>query len=79
MAEDNELERKLKSVDGLFEEYDKIVLNEKQTRSVKNGVRMSWRGKKEGQMLRLYDDIGSFLCISQIEDGRLKLVKSFWS
>lgn len=79
MAEDNELERKLKSVDGLFEEYDKIVLNEKQTRSVKNGVRMSWRGKKEGQMLRLYDDMGSFLCISQIEDGRLKLVKSFWS
>lgn len=78
MAQDGVLEEKLKSVDGLFMEYSAITLNEKQTKSIKNGVRMSWRGKAEGEMLRLYDNEGKFLCISQIEDGRLKLVKSFW-
>ena len=79
MAQSGELKSRLKSVDELFMEYSSITLNEKQTKSIKNGVRMSWRGKAEGEMLRLYDNNGEFLCISQIEDGRLKLVKSFWT
>ena len=79
LSQSGELEGKLQSVDGLFMEYGKIALNEKQTKSVKNGVRMSWRGKAEGEMLRVYDNEGKFICISQIEDGRLKLIKSFWS
>ncbi len=78
MALSGKLEARLKNVDELFLEYDSIKLNEKQTKSIKNGVRMSWRGKKEGALVRLYDNTDSFLCISQIEDGKLKLVKSFW-
>lgn len=79
LAENGGLEGKLRSVDTLFSDYDKIHLNEKQKKSIMNGVRMSWRGKSEGEMLRLYDGDGRFICISQIEDGKLKLVKSFWS
>ena len=79
IAGNGELEKKLISVDKLFSDYDEIHLNEKQAKSIMNGVRMSWRGKREGEMLRLYDNNGKFICISQIEDGKLKLVKSFWS
>ncbi len=79
MSEEGTLEKHLKSVDRLFKEYDEIHLNGKQTSCIKNGIRMSWRGKPEGAMLRLYDNNGDFICISQINDGKLKLVKSFWS
>lgn len=79
LAESGELEGRLKSVDALFSDYGEIHLNEKQTKSIKNGVRMSWRGKQEGELLRLYDDSSKFICISQIEEGKLKLIKSFWS
>ncbi len=78
LAQSGMLEQKLKSVDSLFAEYADIHLNEKQTKSIKNGVRMTWRGKAEGEMLRLYDNEGNFICVSRVEDGRLSLVKSFW-
>lgn len=79
LAENGQLEQKLNSVDSLFTEYNTITLNEKQTKSIKNGIRMSWRGNSEGEMLRLYDNNGDFICISQVVDGRLCLVKSFWT
>lgn len=79
LAQGGMLEQKLKSVDSLFAEYDSIHLNEKQTKSIKNGVRMSWRGKTEGETLRLYDNEGNFICVSRVEDERLSLVKSFWT
>ncbi len=72
------LEDILIPADRMFEEYPKIKLNPKQVKSVTNGVRMSYNGA-EGQSYRVYDDKGKFLCISKIEDGRLRLEKSFWS
>ena len=65
--------------DRLFAEYPEIHLNEKQTKSIVNGVRMTWRGGREGQCYRLYDMNNSFLCISKCVDGRLWLEKSFWN
>lgn len=65
--------------DRLFAEYPEIHLNEKQTKSIVNGVRMTWRGGHEGQRYRLYDMNNSFLCISKCIDGRLWLEKSFWN
>lgn len=64
--------------DRLFSELEEIRLNEKQERSIVNGVRMTWRGGEEGQSYRLYGSGGRFLCVSRIEDMRLVLVKSFW-
>ncbi len=64
--------------DRLFSELGEIRLNEKQERSIVNGVRMTWRGGEEGRSYRLYGSNGRFLCVSRIEDMRLVLVKSFW-
>lgn len=64
--------------DKLFGDLDEIHLNEKQERSIVNGVRMTWRNGIEGKSYRLYGHNGSFLCVSRIEDCRLVLVKSFW-
>lgn len=65
-------------VDSVFMKYPKIQLNEKQVKSVTNGIRMTYRGI-EGQTYRVYDNNNEFLCISKIEDGKLRLVKSFWN
>lgn len=73
------LDEMLLPVDEIFEDYPKIFLNEKQKRSIVNGVRMTWRTGTEGQSYRLYDENGVFLCVSKCEEGRLRLEKSFWS
>ena len=65
-------------VDKIFEDYPKITLNEKQKKSVTNGVRMTYKGK-ENQSYRVYDENKNFLCISKIIDGKLTLEKSFWT
>ncbi|MGM9936714.1 MAG: tRNA pseudouridine(55) synthase TruB, partial [Candidatus Ornithomonoglobus sp.] len=65
--------------DSLFKELLKIHLNEKQERSIINGVRMTWRKGSEGQRYRLYGADGRFLCVSEIKEQRLVLIKSFWN
>ena len=78
----NEEKGTLKSVlipvDKIFEDYPEIILNEKQKKSVTNGVRMTYKGR-ENQSYRVYDEDKNFLCISKIIDGKLTLEKSFWS
>lgn len=69
----------LKPTDELFAHFKTINLNEKQTRSITNGVQMTWRDGNEGEMYRLYSNEGKFLCVSQIRDMKLVLIKSFWS
>lgn len=63
--------------DRVFEDLPCIKLNEKQKRSVVNGVRMTYKGI-ENQDYRVYDENGEFLCVSKIVDEKLTLVKSFW-
>ncbi len=71
-------ETALMPTDSLFAELPKIHLNEKQERSIVNGVRMTWRGGSEGQRCRLYGADGRFLCVSEIKEQKLILIKSFW-
>lgn len=71
------LEENLVKVDEIFADLPQIYLNEKQTKSVTNGVQMTWRNAEEGENFRVYGNDGKFLCISEIKDGRLKTVKSF--
>lgn len=78
LKEKGQLEAVLISVDRMFEEYPKIMLNPKQVKSITNGVQMSYKGI-EGQSYRLYDENGKFLCISKIQDGKLRLEKAFWN
>lgn len=75
-----ELEKILIPADRMFSQYPALTLNQKQVRSVTNGVMMTYRGgEAEGQRLRVYDENGKFLCVSKITDGRLKTEKSFWT
>lgn len=74
----NEGTLELMPTDKLFADLPQIRLNDKQKKSIVNGVRMTYRDGIEGQSYRLYDMDNEFLCISRIEDGRLVLVKSFW-
>lgn len=75
---EGKLESVLISVDRMFMEYPAVTLNEKQVKSITNGVQMSYKGD-EGQCYRLYDGNGKFLCISRIQNGKLKLEKAFWN
>ena len=76
-AED--ISKMLVPTDSLFSDLPEIHLNEKQERSIVNGVRMTWRSGGENQRFRLYGANGRFLCVSQIKDGKLVLIKSFWN
>lgn len=78
LKEKGQLESVLISVDRMFKEYPKIMLNPKQVKSITNGVQMSYNGT-QGQSYRLYDEKGKFLCISKMQDGKLKLEKAFWN
>ncbi len=75
---DGGLEDAVIPVDRLFNDLPRITLNEKQKKSVTNGVRMTYKGA-ENERYRVYDKDGAFLCVSKITDGRLTLEKSFWS
>lgn len=79
LNEMEEPEAVLMPTDSLFAQLPQIRLNEKQERSIINGVRMTWRGGAEGQRYRLYGANGSFLCVSEIREQRLVLIKSFWN
>lgn len=69
----------LMPTDSLFSGLDEIHLNAKQEKSITNGVRMTWRDGKEGQRYRVYAEDGRFLCVSELSDMKLKLIKQFWS
>ena len=75
----SDIELLLKPTDSLFSDLPAIYLNEKQEKSIINGVRMTWRKGNEGQAYRVYGADGRFLCVSKLDDMRLVLVKSFWS
>ena len=74
-----DLSKTLKPTDSLFADLPQIHLNEKQERSIVNGVRMTWRQGEEGKTYRVYGADKRFLCVSRLCDGKLVLVKSFWS
>ena len=69
-------------IDSVFSNYDKIMLDEKRSKMVKNGVPIYFNEKKEGAVLRVYDDKGEFIALSKTEviDGRLclRMIKSFY-
>lgn len=65
--------------ENVFADLPPIYLNEKQTRSIVNGVRMTWRDGIENQSYRLYNEKREFLCVSRCVEGKLQLEKSFWT
>lgn len=66
-------------VDEVFGDFEKIVLNEKATNMVKNGVKV--RAPKtavDDNVYRVYDSENNFLTLSKCEENRLKILKTFF-
>lgn len=78
MASDGTLKAALIPVDELFG-YPKIVVDKRQSDFIVNGVRTRFKGLLEGQVYRVYDENGEFLCVSECIEERLTLKKAFWS
>ncbi len=79
LFEENKFEDALISVDEVFDIYPKITVNERQKNFLVNGVRVRFKGLKEEQTYRVYDENGEFLSLSKCIEERLTLVKAFWN
>ncbi len=79
LYEEGKFENVLIPVDKVFEIYPKVSVNEREKGFIVNGVRVRYKGLKEGQTYRVYDENSNFLCLSQCIDERLTLIKAFWN
>lgn len=66
----------LRSVDTMFDDCPAVTLTEKQAFRCRNGNAFSVR-LEDGQY-RVYDQTGEFLALSQVENGVMSTVKSFF-
>ena len=66
----------LRPVDSLFEKYPAVKLTEKQTMRCRNGNAFSI-SLPQGTY-RVYDQNGEFLALSQVENGVMSTIKSFF-
>lgn len=65
------------SVDELFSDLEKIVLTEDYTAKILNGMFLNV--KLPDGKYRVYGFDGAFICVGQILDGTLKIVKNFYA
>ncbi len=65
-------------IDKVFEELPKLILSSRRARLMCNGVQISAQGIIDGETYRVYDESGSFLTISEAENGLLKILKTFY-
>ncbi len=82
LAEEGKAEDMIIPIDTAFSQYGAIHLDKKKADRVKNGVPIYYKGKKQGNFYRVYDENGVFIALSQadIVDERecLKLIKGFY-
>jgi len=76
--EKNGAEEYLVPVEEMFD-YKKVSVDGEMLRKVLNGNPIKKPGIIDGEMYRVYDDNGSFLCVSKGQDGLLKMVKCFFA
>lgn len=79
LAKEGRLLEAATEVDMVFEEYPAITITAREEFKVRNGVPIIRTESQENERYRIYAQDGSFLCLSQCMDGRLKMLKSFWS
>ncbi len=65
-------------VDEVFAEFPRLTLSQRKAKLMCNGVRVSVQGIEDRVTYRVYDEGGSFLTISQCENGVLKILKTFY-
>ena len=82
LAEEGRADEVIIPIDTAFSQYGAIRLDKAKADRVKNGVPIYYKGKKQGNFYRVYDENGVFIALSQADtvDGRecLKLIKGFY-
>ncbi len=68
----------LTPVEEAMPEYPKIVLADKNARKVRNGIKISVQGPKEGETYRVFDEQGEFLVIAKQGEEYLEILKTFY-
>ena len=76
--EQNGAEKYIVPVEDMFD-YKKISVGGSLLKKVLNGNPVAKPGITDGEMYRVYDDNGKFLCVSKGQDGILKMVKCFFA
>ncbi len=76
IAAGEKAEELLLPVDRLFAGLPSAVLNAKQEKLFRNGVRFSYSGKNE--KFRVYSESGEFLALAAVEEGKIVCIKSFY-
>lgn len=66
------------SIDKVFEEFESITIPEKLAKKMCNGTQVRFDGTVEGKTYRVYDKDGNFLTVSKVENGLLKILKTFY-
>lgn len=66
-------------VDKIFYDYEKLTVHDKAAFMICNGVKVrAPKNAVDGLVYRVYDSNGKFLTISRCENGRLKILKTFY-
>lgn len=68
----------LSSVGEVLSDYDKIIVAERNAFRIRNGIRPEIEGLTEGKHYRVYDESGQLLTLSQMKNGVLVMLKSFY-
>ena len=71
-----DVEHFLRPVDSMFASHEKLSLNEKQARLVKNGN--AFNGSCADGTYRVYAPDGEFLALCKAENGKVSTIKSFF-
>ncbi len=79
LSQENRLNEILIPTDMLFDDYIKLNVSGKNEFKVKNGSPLEGFDFPENTLFRIYDSVDNFLCISQMFDGKIKMLTSFWS
>lgn len=77
MINDNDLSF-LTPIDKVFSEFDELIISERKSKLMQNGMQISVYGINDGKTYRVYDETGKFLTISTAQDGRLKILHTFY-
>lgn len=77
-AENGTIQSLLLPVDTLFSQFNRSVLTAAQERAVRNGGSFSVLKSNEKTPIRLYSRSGEFIALGVVQDGTMRILKSFF-
>ncbi len=68
----------LTPIDKVLSRYERVVLAEKNSKRLCNGIPVRLAGVKSGTVFRAYDESGRFLALCQKEEEAVKVIRAFY-